>query len=84
MPSDDENQELQAALRTWVDEAQSHLSKNAQSSFAHYSSERWQLGEDGAYRRGEVSRLVLSREAVERLKQLPSYFNLKKSARGGP
>ncbi|MGB8096643.1 MAG: hypothetical protein WCF17_05765, partial [Terracidiphilus sp.] len=75
---------LSSALRTWVEDALDYLNKNAQASFRSYSDERWQRGEDGAYRRGEVIETALSHEAIEKLKQLPSYTALEAVASASP
>jgi hypothetical protein len=80
--SHDDN--LRAALEAWVEDATSHVAADIATFVQIRSGERWQLGDDGNYRRTVFSRHVLSHDGVERLKQLPTYARLEEAAHASP
>ena len=71
---------LKSVLQTWADDAISKIRSSPASFVQTYTAEQWQLGSDGHYRRGAVSRVALSHDAVDELKRLPNYAALEKAA----
>jgi hypothetical protein len=63
---------LRAALKAWVDDASSQIAANAATLLQMRSVERWQLGDDGNYRRTTFTRHLLTHHGVGQLKRLPS------------